>query len=181
MVVSCSVSGCVNRRQKGSNVHFFSFPLKNPERNQLWITAIRRKGFVPTKNSCICSEHFVQSDYDLKPGGSYKLYLKETAIPSMIPDPKIKSKVIRMSIEEVLTSAEDADLSVAEDHDQKLDRENTSELIDNTQILPDSQDRETVLDKVLGETLYTPNQWIPFTKTCVIIGTHNTNTILSMI
>jgi len=115
MVVSCSVSGCVNRRQKGSNVNFFSlvihcyilckliinyfpylvvrniktiiklfplfrFPLKNPERNQLWITAIRRKGFVPTKNSCICSEHSVQSNYDLKPGDSYKLYLKETAV-----------------------------------------------------------------------------------------------------
>ncbi|CAI6351614.1 unnamed protein product [Macrosiphum euphorbiae] len=76
----------------------------------------------------------------------------------MIPDPKIKSKVIRMSIEEVLTSAEDADISVAKDHDQKSDRENTSELIDNTQILPDSQDQETVLGEVLGETLYTPIQ-----------------------
>jgi len=114
------------------------FPLKNPERNQLWITAIRQKGFVLTKNSSICSEHFVQSDYDLKPGGSYKLYLKETAIPSIIPDPNIKSKVIRMSIEEVFISAEGADIFFAEGRDQESDKENTSELINNILIVPDT-------------------------------------------
>lgn len=75
----------------------------------------------------------------------------------MIPVPNIKSKVIRMSIEEVLTSAEDADISVAENHDQKSDKENTSELIDNIQILPDSQDQESAFE-VLGETLYSPIQ-----------------------
>lgn len=114
------------------------FPLKNPERNQLWITAIRQKGFFLTKNSSICSEHFVQSDYDLKPGGSYKLYLKETAIPSIIPDPNIKSKVIRMSIEEVFISAEGADIFFAEGRDQESDKENTSELINNILIVPDT-------------------------------------------
>jgi len=53
----------------------------------------------------------------------------------MIPDPNIKSKIIRMSIEEVLPSAEDHDLN------------------DNIQILLDSQDQKTVFD-VLGEIPY---------------------------
>lgn len=102
----------------------------------------------------------MQSDYDLKPGGSYKLYLKKTAIPSITPDPNItniKSEVIRMSVEELFTFTDDADIIMTEDHYQKSDKENISEVIDNIQILPDFQDQETVFE-VLGETLYSPIQ-----------------------
>lgn len=81
-------------------VHF-RFPFKNPERNQLWIIAIRRKGFIPTKNSFVCSDHFLRSDFNFKPGGSYRLYLNETAVPSIIPDPSIKQTISRISIVEI--------------------------------------------------------------------------------
>ncbi|XP_025203216.1 THAP domain-containing protein 1-like [Melanaphis sacchari] len=62
MQVSCSAHGCTNRRQRESNIHFFSFILKNAERNQLWINAAVRKGFIPTKNSAICSAYLIASD-----------------------------------------------------------------------------------------------------------------------
>ncbi|CAI6366449.1 unnamed protein product [Macrosiphum euphorbiae] len=83
MPVSCSAHACTNRRQRDGNIHFFSFPLKNAERNQLWINAVGRKGFIPTKNSAICSSHYVASDFKINPGGNYRLHLNDTAVPSV--------------------------------------------------------------------------------------------------
>ncbi|CAI6361393.1 unnamed protein product [Macrosiphum euphorbiae] len=87
MVCSCSVHLCTNRSKPGPRkIHFFSFPLKNSERTQQWVNAVGRKGFIPTKHSKVCSDHFYQNDFEHKIGGSYLLKLKVTAVPSIFPN-----------------------------------------------------------------------------------------------
>lgn len=74
MVCSCSVHLCTNRSKPGPRkIHFFSFPLKNAERTQQWVNAVGRKGFIPTKYSKVCSDHFHQNDFEKICGGSYLL------------------------------------------------------------------------------------------------------------
>jgi len=41
---------------------------------------IKRKDFIPTKYSFICSEHFIPEDYQIRPAASVRL-LKEDAYP----------------------------------------------------------------------------------------------------
>lgn len=49
----------------------------------MWINAVGRKGFIPSYSSRLCSIHFQTSDFYNNPGGSYKLTLKENAVPSV--------------------------------------------------------------------------------------------------
>lgn len=64
----------------------YRFPLKNAERTQQWVNAVGRKGFIPTKYSKVCSDHFHQNDFEKICGGSYLLKLKVTAVPSIFPN-----------------------------------------------------------------------------------------------
>lgn len=66
---------------------FSRFPFKRPEILDMWIKAIRRENWKPSKTSRICGQHFVDTDYINKPGTSLKL-LKPEAIPSVFPYPK---------------------------------------------------------------------------------------------
>lgn len=61
----------------------YSFPLKNPLRNQLWIQAVARKGFVPNKYSKLCSVHFNRNCFYDQPGWSYRLRLNDNAVPTI--------------------------------------------------------------------------------------------------
>jgi len=56
--------------------------LKRTEVLQKWIKEVRRKNFVSSKYSFFCSEHFLDSDYQIRPGATIKL-LNENAIPSV--------------------------------------------------------------------------------------------------
>jgi hypothetical protein len=58
--------------------------LNNENVNQKWIIALRRKHFIPTQWSRICSIHFIESDYELRPGTT-KPRLKIDAVPSNFP------------------------------------------------------------------------------------------------
>lgn len=49
------------------------------------MNAIKRKGFVPTQSSKICSEHFRESDFLNQPGFKYKR-LKDDAVPSVFTE-----------------------------------------------------------------------------------------------
>ena len=50
---------------------------------------MNQKGFVPTKNSVLCSKHFLPSDYLDPPGyGNFKPRLKPNAVPSVFMDIK---------------------------------------------------------------------------------------------
>ncbi|XP_047112750.1 zinc finger protein 3 homolog isoform X1 [Schistocerca piceifrons] len=61
-MVTCVASGCTNRSGK-SAVTFHSFP-KDSARKSLWIKALRRIDWKPTKHSRICSVHFREADID---------------------------------------------------------------------------------------------------------------------
>ncbi|KAK5648062.1 hypothetical protein RI129_002954 [Pyrocoelia pectoralis] len=76
MPVSCSAYGCTNRFSKEKKIQFFGFP-KNPEKLQSWLNRMRREDWTPTKYSKICSDHFLSSDYLLRPR------LKDNAVPSV--------------------------------------------------------------------------------------------------
>lgn len=69
----------------------FRFPFKRPAVFKQWIKAVRRDNWMPTSYSFICSEHFLSSDYQLRPGAAKKL-LKDCAVPSIFkfPDHLIK-------------------------------------------------------------------------------------------
>ena len=83
MVSSCCAYGCQNRFSKESLIKFHTFP-KDPERRRKWIQAVRRVNFEPTSGSCICSEHFLPSDYRTETHLTRKL-LKDNAVPSVFP------------------------------------------------------------------------------------------------
>ncbi|CAH2328771.1 THAP domain-containing 1-like [Pelobates cultripes] len=93
----CAASGCKNRLSKGCGKHFFRFPLKNPEKLAKWIAAVRREKWTPTIYSRLCSDHFTEQDYMLRPGASSP-YLRTDAVPSIFPGlspPLKKNKKIK--------------------------------------------------------------------------------------
>ena len=83
MVTACTVLGCSERKGKtsSSNLSFHRFPHKDPERLRKWIQAIGRKDWLPTKHTCICSKHFVESNFVVRPGKSGRR-LYDHAVPS---------------------------------------------------------------------------------------------------
>ncbi|KAF2884152.1 hypothetical protein ILUMI_22011, partial [Ignelater luminosus] len=58
-----------------------------PEILELWIKAIRRENWFFSKSSRICGQHFLESDYKIRPWCSLKL-LKPDAVPSVFSFPK---------------------------------------------------------------------------------------------
>ncbi|XP_047127804.1 THAP domain-containing protein 1 B-like [Hydra vulgaris] len=64
MVNSCAAYGCSNRYIKGGTKSFHKFPLQNSELCKRWIIALKREIFFPSKHTCICSDHFLESDYN---------------------------------------------------------------------------------------------------------------------
>lgn len=49
-----------------------------------WIEAIKRKNFKPSQHSRICSDHFTNEDFQIRPGASRPL-LRLDATPSVFP------------------------------------------------------------------------------------------------
>ncbi|XP_065658834.1 THAP domain-containing protein 1-like [Hydra vulgaris] len=64
MVNSCAAYDCSNRYIKGGTKSFHKFPLQNSELCKRWIVALKRENFLPSKHTCICSDHFLESDYN---------------------------------------------------------------------------------------------------------------------
>ncbi|XP_047138924.1 THAP domain-containing protein 1-like [Hydra vulgaris] len=64
MVNSCAAYGCSNRYIKGGKKSFHKFPFQNSELCKKWIIALKRENFLPSKHTCICSDHFLESDYN---------------------------------------------------------------------------------------------------------------------
>ena len=92
--VPCCKSGY---DESSSSTSLHRFP-SNPERASAWLRAINRDNFVVSKNSRVCSVHFLPTDF--KPSSTDtnatrnnrrtsssldKKILKETAVPSVFP------------------------------------------------------------------------------------------------
>lgn len=87
---SCSAIGCSNTSSsyKDRKVTLHRFPVRDKELAELWVYNMNRDGFVPNKNSRLCSDHFLpecfEEDKYAKYGlsrGSRKRLTKE-AVPT---------------------------------------------------------------------------------------------------
>ncbi|KAI0220158.1 hypothetical protein LSAT2_028319 [Lamellibrachia satsuma] len=88
MVTSCVAYNCTNRQKKGSSISFHRFPdvKKMPEHRAAWIQAIRRKDWTPTSNSFLCSEHFEENCFVVRPNKIGRR-LNDWAVPSIFNFP----------------------------------------------------------------------------------------------
>lgn len=64
----------------------FRFPFRCKKLCEKWISALKRKHFAPTRASLVCSDHFREEDYIIKPGHR-KTRLKKNAVPSIFNFP----------------------------------------------------------------------------------------------
>ena len=60
MPTSYASYGCTKRVTAGSGISFHRFPFKNPDFLQKWLQAVRRKIWIPNKDSFIC-DHILSS------------------------------------------------------------------------------------------------------------------------
>ena len=93
MPLTCSVRGCTNKSQKKSqepkyldcNISFHDIPKAEPVREK-WIEVLRKirgdDDWNPSSSVRICSDHFVESDFDPDPLLKRKR-LKSGVIPSV--------------------------------------------------------------------------------------------------
>ncbi|XP_037332197.2 THAP domain-containing protein [Pungitius pungitius] len=79
--MSCSAYGCTKRHAKGSDVNFFRFPFGDNARLNQWLLNVRRKNWIPSKSSRLCSTHFKEDQFFIDNEG--KRRLKETAVPTI--------------------------------------------------------------------------------------------------
>ncbi|XP_020289054.1 THAP domain-containing protein 1-like [Pseudomyrmex gracilis] len=91
----CCVPQCKNITK--DEFHLFRFPLNRPDILQLWIAAIGRDDFKPTKYSLICSLHFQENDFMKRPNAS-GVRLNNLAVPSIFCAP-ISADVTASAIE----------------------------------------------------------------------------------
>lgn len=56
--------------------------MNNPDVLKQWLKEVRIKNFIPTKYSFLCSEHFIATDYQIRPGATVKL-LNNNAVLSV--------------------------------------------------------------------------------------------------
>ena len=105
-MVHCLAINCTNSHRKGKplpkGIRIHNIP-KDPGLRKRWHTAIKRKDPPITNKSGVCSEHFVESDYerDLKAelmGTPNRMRLKSDAVPSVIKffeKPRINASGVR--------------------------------------------------------------------------------------
>lgn len=80
MPVICAAFGCNNKFVKGSEIRFYRFPLSKPQLASKWVQSLGMKNFIPTPNTCLCSEHF-RTDCFRDYNG--KQFLREDAVPTI--------------------------------------------------------------------------------------------------
>ena len=105
MVNSCAAYECPNRYIKGGTKSFQKFSLQISEICKRWIVALKREIFLPSKHTCICSDHFLESDYnycipDIKNPSldhHHQPILKCNAVPSVFVFSAIRTPVNSIS------------------------------------------------------------------------------------
>ncbi|TKS69535.1 ARL14 effector protein ARF7 effector protein [Collichthys lucidus] len=90
MPVICAAIGCNNKFVKGSEIRFYRFPLSKPQLASKWVNSLGMKNFIPTPNTCLCSEHF-RTDCFRDYNG--KQFLREDAVPTIFTHGQDSSKI----------------------------------------------------------------------------------------
>ncbi|KAH6928620.1 hypothetical protein HPB50_017575 [Hyalomma asiaticum] len=87
----CCAEGCENKARKTKGVCYHRFP-SNRALREKWLCAVRRVNWSPSKNACVCSDHFTpdsykQSVYLMEEFGlakpNYRRHLKSDAVPTV--------------------------------------------------------------------------------------------------
>ncbi|XP_022054002.2 ARL14 effector protein isoform X1 [Acanthochromis polyacanthus] len=90
MPVICAATGCNNKFIKGSEIRFYRFPLSKPQLASKWVHSLGMKNFIPTANTCLCSEHFKTDCFRDYNG---KQFLREDAVPTIFTPSQDSSKI----------------------------------------------------------------------------------------
>nr|XP_061811319.1 THAP domain-containing protein 3-like [Nerophis lumbriciformis] len=80
MPVTCASVGCNNKFVKGSEIRFYRFPLSKPSLSARWVQSLGLRNFIPSANTCLCSEHFSPDCFRDYNG---KQFLREDAVPNV--------------------------------------------------------------------------------------------------
>ena len=67
MFESCSEINC-KARKDSSGISFHRFPHKYSDLLSKWVHAMKRKDWAPTEHSSLCSDHFDESCFVVRPG-----------------------------------------------------------------------------------------------------------------
>lgn len=87
----CIAPGCTNYYYKDSSKSYHRLPLKKPALLKAWLQKLKRKDPPVNTNSRVCSNHFVEDDYQsqgmMMPDGTFGCMktnrLKLNAVPSV--------------------------------------------------------------------------------------------------
>uniref|UniRef100_A0A672YJQ0 THAP-type domain-containing protein n=1 Tax=Sphaeramia orbicularis TaxID=375764 RepID=A0A672YJQ0_9TELE len=130
----CAAYGCSNERgmyTKCRGITFHRFP-KDSCVKKRWELALRRKGFVPTKRSLLCSEHFKSDDFD---STGQTVRLRHGVIPSVFNFPSHLQKQAPSRTTKALRRAEE---SLPVDSPQHLHEADPQVNVDHSYALPAS-------------------------------------------
>ncbi|KAM5131989.1 uncharacterized protein ACMZJ9_018794 [Mantella aurantiaca] len=109
----CAMFGCKNRMHKGCGKHFFRFPMKDPERLARWIEVVQRDDWKPTVHSKVCSDHFTEKDYMIRPGAACP-YLRTDAVPTPLFTQRKKKTKKKKSTKNSSSDAPESNNAVSE-------------------------------------------------------------------
>lgn len=90
MPVICAAVGCNNKFVKGSEIRFYRFPLSKPQLASKWVHSLGLRNFIPTPNTCLCSEHFRPDCFRDYNG---KQFLREDAVPTLFTHGQESSRI----------------------------------------------------------------------------------------
>uniref|UniRef100_A0A8C1XED8 THAP-type domain-containing protein n=1 Tax=Cyprinus carpio TaxID=7962 RepID=A0A8C1XED8_CYPCA len=107
MVRKCACRGCPNRQKQpwrrksalptptDERIHFYSFPVNDPDRLKLWLLCVQRDVDLPlqiVRLLTLCSEHFSPDDF-ISGTGKIRRKLKKNAVPRLcLPHTKVFSR-----------------------------------------------------------------------------------------
>jgi THAP domain len=95
MGFACAVAECKStaktKKERGDSLIFHRFPVKNKPICKVWTTKCHRKENISVVNCCICSNHFLEGDYEddimnRLLGLPQKRRLKADAVPSIFKE-----------------------------------------------------------------------------------------------
>ncbi|KAH6920280.1 hypothetical protein HPB50_028732 [Hyalomma asiaticum] len=87
----CCVEGCNNKARKTKGVCYHKFPANSALRDK-WLFVLRRVNWSPSKNACVCSDHFTPDSYKESvylreqfglSTPNYRRLLKSDAVPTV--------------------------------------------------------------------------------------------------